>query len=67
MNLGWTRPFEPDEHTVVLCHFDEGQGNEAHDSCGDPELALRAERALWGFRLCWVATTLVLNAGSFRR
>ena len=23
----WRRPFEPDEHTVVLYHFDEGAGN----------------------------------------
>ena len=38
------KPFEPDEHTVALYHFDEGQGNEAHDACGDPELTLRAHK-----------------------
>ena len=41
---------EPDEHTVALYHFDEGEGHEAHDACGDPDLTLRAERALWGSR-----------------
>ncbi len=47
----WTKPFEPDEHTVVLYHFDEGQGNESQDACGDPALTLRAqEQALWGSR-----------------
>ena len=51
MNSDWTKPFEPDEHTVVLYHFDEGEGNEAHDACGDPELTLRAHKeALWGQR-----------------
>ena len=44
----WTRPFTPDEHTVVLYHFDEGSGNETRDALGDPELTLRAKRALWG-------------------
>ena len=42
--------YEPDEHTVALYHFDEGEGNEAHDACGDPDLTLRAPRALWGLR-----------------
>ena len=47
----WRRPFEPDEHTVVLYHFDEGAGNETHDACGDRALTLRArETALWGSR-----------------
>ena len=47
----WTRPFTPDEHTVVLYHFDEGRGNETLDACGDPELTLRSrETALWGSR-----------------
>ena len=51
MNSDWTRPFEPDEHTVVLYHFDEGEGDQAHDACGDPELTLRAyKKALWGRR-----------------
>ena len=36
MSCDWTRPFEPDEHTVALYHFDEGAGDEAHDACGDP-------------------------------
>ena len=35
---------------MALYHFDEGEGNEAHDACGDPELMLRAEKALWGSR-----------------
>ena len=51
MSSDWTRPFEPDGHTVALYHFDEGSGNEAHDACGDPELTLRSSgRALWGSR-----------------
>ena len=28
----WTKPFTPDRHTVVLYHFDEGEGNETHDA-----------------------------------
>ena len=51
MNSDWRKPFEPDEHTVALYHFDEGQGSEAHDACGDPELTLRAyKEGLWGSR-----------------
>ena len=51
MSSDWTGPFEPDEHTVALYHFDEGSGDQAHDACGDPELTLRAYRkALWGSR-----------------
>ena len=51
MSCDWTRPFEPDEHTVALYHFDEGAGDEAHDACGDPELTLRSGgRGLWGNR-----------------
>ena len=51
MSSDWTGPFEPDGHTVALYHFDEGEGNEAHDACGDPELTLRSGgRALWGSR-----------------
>ena len=51
MSSDWTRPFEPDEHTVALYHFDEGSGDEAHDACGDPDLTLRSSgRALWGSR-----------------
>ena len=51
MSSDWTRPFEPDEHTVALYHFDEGEGDEAHDACGDPALTLRAyKKALWGRR-----------------
>ena len=47
----WRRPFEPDHHTVVLYHFDEGSGNEAHDALGDRSLTLRAnKRGLWGRR-----------------
>ena len=47
----WRRPFEPDEHTVVLYHFDEGAGNETHDALGDNSLTLRAnKRGLWGRR-----------------
>ena len=47
----WKKPFRPDEHTVVLYHFDEGQGNEARDACGDGALTLRAHKtALWGSR-----------------
>ena len=50
MNSDWTGPFEPDEHTVVLYRFDEGEGNEARDSCGDGELTLKAREAGWGER-----------------
>ena len=47
----WRSPFRPDQHTVVLYHFDEGRGNEAHDACGDAELMLRAHKmASWGSR-----------------
>ncbi len=47
----WKRPFEPDRHTVVLYHFDEGTGNQAHDATGDKKLTLRAyKRSLWGSR-----------------
>ncbi|MDP7305480.1 MAG: hypothetical protein QGG09_20385, partial [Pirellulaceae bacterium] len=47
----WQRPFKPDQHTVVLYHFDEGAGNEAHDAMGDDALTLRAwKRSLWGTR-----------------
>jgi len=53
----WMRPFVPDEHTVVLYHFDEGRGNEAHDAMGDPALTLRPHReALWGSREGFGAT-----------
>ena len=51
MSSDWTRPFEPDGHTVALYHFDEGEGDEAHDACGDPDLTLRSGgKALWGGR-----------------
>ena len=51
MNAEWTKPLEPDEHTLVLYRFDEGEGNEAHDACGDPDLTLHAnEEGLWGER-----------------
>ena len=44
-------PFEPDDQTVVLYHFDEGEGNETLDACGDTRLTLRAyRRAQWGSR-----------------
>ena len=57
MSHDFTKPFEPDEHTVVLYHFDEGQGNETHDACGDPALTLRAHKeALWGARPGFGAT-----------
>ena len=47
----WRRPFEPDKHTVVLYHFDEGTGNRTHDATGDKKLTLRAfKRSLWGRR-----------------
>ena len=47
----WRKPFRPDEHTVVLYHFDEGEGNGAYDACGDAALTLRAHQAaLWGSR-----------------
>ena len=53
----WRRPFEPDEHTVVLYHFDEGVGNETHDALGDKSLTLRAnKRGLWGRRKGFGAT-----------
>ena len=45
----WKQPFAPDEHTVALYHFDEGEGNETHDALGDKSLTLRAnKRGLWG-------------------
>ena len=57
MSSDWTRPFEPDEHTVALYHFDEGEGDLAHDACGDGELTLRAHgKALWGSRPGFGAT-----------
>ena len=57
MSSDWTRPFEPDEHTVALYHFDEGEGDLAHDACGDRELTLRAHgKALWGSRPGFGAT-----------
>ncbi len=44
-------PFRPDAHTVVLYHFDEGQGEDAHDTMGDPALTLKShKKALWGTR-----------------
>ena len=47
----WRRPFEPDDETVVLYHFDEGTGNETRDALGDKALTLRGFRkALWGSR-----------------
>jgi len=53
----WRRPFEPDHHTVVLYHFDEGSGNETHDALGDKSLTLRAnKRGLWGRREGFGAT-----------
>ena len=53
----WSKPFQPDEHTVVLYHFDEGEGNTAHDALGDPDLTLRANKqALWGTRPGFGAT-----------
>ena len=48
MSSDWTRRFEPDRHTVALYRFDEGDGCEAHDACGDAALTLRARHALWG-------------------
>jgi len=51
MSQNFAKPFEPDEHTVALYHFDEGEGSEARDACGDPALTLRARKqALWGSR-----------------
>ena len=45
------KPFRPDEHTVVLYHFDEGQGQETRDAMGDTDLTLRAyKEASWGKR-----------------
>ena len=53
----WRRPFDPDEHTVVLYHFDEGTGNQTHDALGDESLTLRAnKRGLWGRREGFGAT-----------
>ena len=48
MSSDWTGRFEPDRHTVALYRFDEGDGCEAHDACGDAALTLRARHALWG-------------------
>ena len=53
----WKQPFQIDEHTVALYHFDEGQGNETREANGDPELTLRANKqALWGKRPGFGAT-----------
>ena len=53
----FSRPFEPDEHTVVLYHFDEGKGEQSYDACGDTALTLRAhKKALWGTRPGFGAT-----------
>jgi hypothetical protein len=53
----WRWPFESDEHTVVLYHFDEGAGNETYDAMGDKSLTLRAnKRGLWGRREGFGAT-----------
>ena len=53
----WRRPFEPDEQTVVLYHFDEGAGNETRDALGDKSLTLHAnKRGLWGRRAGFGAT-----------
>ncbi len=53
----FTQPFEVDQNTVVLYHFDEGEGDETRDACGDPELTLRAHKeALWGSRAGFGAT-----------
>ena len=47
----WRRPFKPDKQTIVLYHFDEGAGNQAHDAMGDKALTLRAyKQGLWGQR-----------------
>ena len=44
-------PFRPDEHTVVLYHFDEGEGTQTRDAMGDPALTLKAyKHFLWGSR-----------------
>ena len=48
MSSDWTTRFEPDRHTVALYRFDEGDGREAHDACGDAGLTLKARHALWG-------------------
>ncbi|MFN0052290.1 MAG: hypothetical protein ACKV0T_08860, partial [Planctomycetales bacterium] len=53
----WSKPFQADEHTIVLYHFDEGDGNTAHDALGDPALTLQANKqALWGKRPGFGAT-----------
>ena len=58
----FTQPFKPDPNTVVLYHFDEGQGDETRDACGDPELTLRAhQEALWGSRAGFGATARFLR------
>jgi hypothetical protein len=56
MNSDWIKPFEPDEHTVVLYRLDEGEGNEAHDACGDAALTLRSCVPLWSHRAGFGAT-----------
>ena len=44
-------PFHPDEYTVVLYHFDEGEGDKTKDALGDSALTLRAyKEASWGKR-----------------
>ena len=47
----WRQPFNPDENTVVLYHFDVGTGNQTHDAMGDKALTLNAyKESLWGQR-----------------
>ena len=42
-------PFHPDEYTVVLYHFDEGEGDKTKDALGDSALTLWAyKEASWG-------------------
>jgi hypothetical protein len=56
--------FAPDEHTVALYHFDEGEGDEAYDACGDGELTLRAyKETLWGRRTGFGSTAKFTRRG----
>ena len=60
----WQCPFDPEKHTVVLCHFDEGTGDETCNAMDDKSLTLRAnKRELWGRRDAFGATARFAGAG----
>ena len=51
MSSDGMQPFEPDEHTVALYHFDEGRATKPATPAAIARLTLRSRgRALWGRR-----------------